>query len=147
MQSRVGISRSSTLQEIISTVTDNQAKRKVEKSNQKHTPLDDIVRYVWELPRGTTLPVNVHLSRDESWTSNQPYPKGHHAINSTHGCRNAGEFAECLRRIAWSGHWRWKIEYRAVTHEGKRAVCRIVTPGVGHEQEAVEQVILDWALE
>lgn len=77
MKSLIGLYTSSSLEEILFETTDKQVARLAAQSIARHTSFPKTQTYVWELPAGTELPDNVHLSRDKPCEENMDVPSGH----------------------------------------------------------------------
>jgi hypothetical protein len=140
MKSLIGLSTSSSLGEILSETTDKQVARLAAQSIARHTSFPKTQRYVWELPAGTELPDNVHLSRDKQWEEDMDVPSGHHSPNSTYGDEGGQIFVDRLREIRWKQTWHWLITYEEIIVEGKRRIRRSIVGGEGYEDEMVEEM-------
>jgi hypothetical protein len=64
----------------------------------KPSVLDTLTLYIFQLSKAIKLPEDIHITRDNTWTSER-IPNGHHAINALVGGMPVDEYIEKLQKI------------------------------------------------
>lgn len=123
----MGLSLCGTLIEAME-VSDNKAKRIFKKNPETI----DVTFYIHAIPKGTVLPTNLHVSRDEPWEPQMASPRGHHTLNSYTGEDYGLLFIEKVRllndEIKGKGFIPIAIAYAAKVNYGQM-VRKVVAEG------------------
>ena len=137
---KIGISLSSSQQELV-VVSDVKAIRMVEKLQSSGQNIPSSFNYFAHiLPPETTLPKNIHVTRDHAYTPPATSPQGHHTMNSVSGESTGLVYIEKLRlvNVEFARSPVVPFKYTVTQVDGRMLLKRDAIEGLNEESEYIK---------
>ena len=113
----MGISLCSSIEEVVA-LCDNKAERRA--MSEFPVPPPPVLKYyIWAVPASTTLPEDIHLSRDDLWAKKEAVPHGHQTFNAARNFENGEAYMQRIGDLNHLGVLVAEVIYTAKTYFGE----------------------------